>query len=126
MTSFYVQLSSNDSKNSFPSNESFDFTVELSEAISGNYRVALVEIFSNEFDEQLHILCDVVEPYQVRNSFFPVLRTVCKSGELVNLQFHRLSRAIVQRIKISFKDKNFNVPTISLGEVTCTLRFVPY
>ena len=70
MTSFYVQLSSNDSKNSFPSNESFDFTVELSEAISGNYRVALVEIFSNEFDEQLHILCDVVEPYQVRNSFF--------------------------------------------------------
>ena len=124
---FYLHVSSTDSLNRFPANTGFDFTVELTETISGRYMIALCELFTlHEFSEQLFVFCDVVEPYQVHNELSPLLRSVHKSGEVQNLQFMRLSRSIVQRIRITVRDKNNNSPATDLGEVSCTLKFIAY
>ena len=125
--SFLVHVSSEESKNRFPGNSSVEFTVELKEPLTGNFLVALDELVCNDFSgEQIIIFSDIVEPYQVYNTLSPALRVLRKPGSVQNLQFLKLSRSVIQRIRFWITDNKFNLPATNLGEVSFSLRFLPY
>lgn len=124
MKSVYVHLSSEDSLEMYPRNNSFDFIVELPEPLDKEYSVALVD-FNANVTEDLYVFCDIIESSYCRDQNLPLLRIVSTAGEVNRVQLYKSSRSSIQRIKIYIRDKDLKVPTNSIGPVRCSLLFIP-
>lgn len=124
--SIYIYLSSTDSTNVFPDNNSFDFTVDLNRNISGRFLVALSDFYCENFNEPLYIFCDIVNTSFIHGQYLPALRLVHANGEAINLQYHKASRNSIQRIRVYIRDKDLKLPSLPIGRVSCVLKLINY
>ena len=117
----YLYLSSNDSLDYYPTNNPFDFTVNLPYSLSGQFVVALAEVHYTSHEEELFIFCDLCEDSYIKDNSLPILRTVSNIGEFSNLYFHTVTRKSIQRIRIYITNKNLDKPSYDIGPVRCLL-----
>lgn len=121
----YLYLSSLDSKECHPLNNSYDFTIELPKIIEGNYIFSLLEFSCHEMPEELYIFCDLSEQHLVHDQMLPIIRIVKQPGEFLTQYYSPVSRRIIQRVRIYIRDRNFSVPIYDIGPVRCTLALRP-
>lgn len=125
MNAIYLYISSTDSLSIHPDNTSYDFTVELRENLTREYLIALTEFNCDSINEKLYVFCDIIDSSNCKDQLLPVLRVVREQGEFHNLHYYRSSRSSIQRITISIRNSNLEIPTNQIGEVSCTLRLIP-
>lgn len=84
MNEYYLFISSEDSKDLYPNNNWFDFTVELPQDLNvlGKWEVAILDIFlSGPVRSSMNLCSDLcVESYS-QGSFSPVLRNIPQSSK---------------------------------------------
>lgn len=123
----YIFLSSSDSKNINVNNTWYDFTVDFTGLLnlSGVWECALAEIkFTGQIQEHLDIYCDLCEYSYVGGKPYPILRRINnQTNQFNNLFFMRISNPEINRIRIYIRDKNNDIPTVSVSECNCTLVF---
>lgn len=126
MDPIYIHASSTDSLDLHPNNTSADFTIELPEVLKFRFKVGLVEFFSEYFNEPILVFSDFIESSYVASEEHALLRIVKSPGEFKHIQFHKGSRQSIKRIRIYLTNQNLEVPSTSLGRVTCSLLLIPY
>jgi hypothetical protein len=123
----YIFLSSTDSKDINVNNTWYDFTVEFTGLLnlSGVWELALAEIQLNgHVEEHLDIYCDLCEYSYVGGKPYPILRRInYEINEFANLYFMRISNREINRIRIYIRDKNQDIPSVSILDCNCTLVF---
>ena len=118
----YLYLSSKNSLNIYPTNTSYDFTVELPNTIFGVYECALADItYSDTVQQDMYVYSDICEENVIDDKYLPILRVVSAPGEISNYYFVNASREAIQRVRVFIRDANFKVPSVSLGTVRVTL-----
>lgn len=110
----------------------FDFVVDIPGGLDfsqGEWEVALLEVHTdtgNQPTEDLYVYTDIV-PYEnfVLDSFRPLLRVVRQKGEVGNPIYVPVqSHSKWDRIRIYIRNKQGNVPSLSIGDLSCTLHIV--
>ncbi len=135
--SYYLHLSSEDSKERHPGNSATDFTVEIPKRfnLNGAWECSLTEIdFPNDIEANtLYVCCDLVEDSYVGNAFYPILRSVSnktktKRPRIISLQFQepyylRVNKDTLQRVGVSIRGDNLKpLDTVPSDSVSCTLH----
>ncbi len=134
--SYYLHLSSQDSKVSHPWNSAYDFTVEIPRPfyLDGSWECGLLEIeFPNDIEANtIYFCCDLIEDSYVSDTFHPVLRTVSnktKTRERRTIfttfaypHYVSVKKDTFQRVRIFIRGDNLS-PVGSVSEsVRCTLH----
>lgn len=118
----YLNLSSSDSLDFHPENNSFDFIVELPTIIEGQFSCALIDFFCEAATfEPLYIFCDICEPEYVLDSVRPLLRIVAESGEVNTAHSKKVNRREIRRVQLSIRDRTFSIPSSPIGRVRMTI-----
>ena len=117
---FYI--SSSDSAAGFPDNRGTRFTYELPSFLMGVETISLMEFYCDHFIEPLLVFCDTVKSSHVKNTLFPVLRTVNAVGEVGNEYAIDSTRSDVIRMSFEIRDLNLDMPPNDLGTVRLVLR----
>jgi hypothetical protein len=122
----YLFLSRDDSVETYPENNSWDFTVTLPKTIDlvGSWMCALTEIsYSNKLKgKELYVFCDLCEGTYAQGRILPLLRIVNKSGTFTHLYDMRMSRSQISQVKIYIRGGDLRVPPFSSESLRCTLR----
>jgi len=124
----YIYLSSEDSKDVFPTNTMTDFVIELPEPLplaGGHWEMALMEA---SYDKNIHndhesvfLLCDVCEYSQVHNSSQPILRKLKHHPSYRVLQhFVDIKQSELKRIHFRMVDTKLQ-PIVYSGSFYFTL-----
>lgn len=134
---YYLFLSSDDSKETYPSNSPCDFTVILPRRITltdGDWHCALLETtFSSKKTgyRPLLFLCDIVRESYVSGGFSPVLNILhhtytseaVQIYEMTNPLYHPICRNYVDSLHISIKeDDGLQQCTDLEGPLRCLLH----
>lgn len=118
----HLNLASNNSRRFHEDNVWYDFTTELPQAVEGKFTCALLEFSSqSSMVEDLYVFCDLCEPEYVQDSVLPLLRIVSEPGEVSIPYFKPVSRQVIQRVHITIRNQNLEVPSNSIGPVRITL-----
>ena len=118
-------LTSLDSSQYHPTNQTYNFTVELPQTLEGAFTCALLEFFSQSLNnEELYVYCDICESSLTRDRMLPLIRIVPEVGEVNIPYFLKITRPIVQRIRIYIRDRDYKIPDYDIGPIRCTLGFV--
>lgn len=117
----YLFVSSEDSLEYNPTNSTYDFTITLPQTIYGEWEIALAEIEYPSHFWDLYVFCDLCDSSYVRDRTLPLLRIVSQMGEFDNLYFHKTTRNVIQRLRITIKNKDLVTPTEDIGPVRLTL-----
>ena len=125
----YIYLCSTDSAGTHPSNQPYDFTIDLPQTLrlEGKWECALMEIhFSKEnLHEDLLIMTDIVENSYIKDIQLPVLRVVQRSTVVSNPYYFPVSRDTVSHLQIYIRTDSMKVPSFDDKPLTCTLHFQP-
>ena len=129
-----VVLKSNDSRNVYPSNKTYDFRVHLPKPLQflGNWEVSLTEFTyqgaKKSVEPELLICCDLVDDGIVGDREEPLLRRVFLNRRLENLIFEQpyavhLKTGIFQDVHVYIKTFKHELASFLTGQVTVTLQF---
>ncbi len=131
-------LSSKDSEDICPGNDSGNFTIDLGKALQlpGHWRVQLLSFRCHLAKDQkverknLMVFSDICESSFVRDHYLPVLANFYYDGNsnkvrrIEEVVKHPHSVAVVphavQRIKIYIKDQNLQTPSFTKATSDCT------
>ena len=117
----YLFLSSNDSLELHPANSTYDFTVSLPQTMYGDWEIALAEVEYASHNEDMYVFCDLCEYSYVKSKTLPLLRVVSKIGEFEHLFFHKVTRNVIQRIRIFITNDELDTPAQDIGPIRLTL-----
>jgi hypothetical protein len=133
----YLFISSTDSKDWFPQNNSQNFRIKLPSSLKldGLWRCALTEfsytpIFEGLIPKEIYICCDIVQDSYACNSTLPLLRKVnvpSQHSSRIQILFPQnfyipVSQEEIQYINMYIKDENLQNPSFGSEPVTCTLH----
>lgn len=118
----YLFLTSNDSRELFPSNNSTNFTIELPSFLVGVNSVSLMEFHCETFLEPVFVFCDVVRSSHVKDSLLPVLRLISTIGEVSNSFPIASSRSDIIRLTFKIMSLDLTPPHYDLGTVRLVLK----
>jgi len=135
MEEHYLFLSSEQSKDLFPSNHPGDFTVELPHVydLEGHWTCAVKEIQIPLRTDIAYVCTDICVESYAENTMVPVLRTLQKaSGKSVMTYFlyespiHvKVKEKALNRIRIFIRDSQLN--PVTFDKITrCTLQFTKW
>lgn len=134
---YYLFLASYDSTDLFPLNKPSDFTVALNKPLdlNGKWTCSLVEVnftggFTEEYPEDLIVMCDLVQDSVVHDVSLPVLRRILIPRNLTpktEFQFSNLLELPIKmtepvNVRIYIRDDYLREPSFSENRLTCTLR----
>lgn len=120
----YIYFSSDNSKDVYPTNSAFDFTVKLSDPLElpDTWLVALSEIeFTGQKSVELYVYCEFCESNNVLDQNLPILRRVTHAGEVERLYFMPLNNTYIDTVRVYIRDKNHKVPSVNIQRLSCTL-----
>lgn len=128
--SFYVYLSSIDSKHIFPHNTSTDFTIQLPERITlegNNWQCGLIELTvpPDVTEGPAYFCCDICTESIVGGKQLPVLRqvhAVITQPNCVTYALVRTTEFITIRLQI--RDNKGTVVLPDPGVTSCVLHFI--
>ncbi len=134
--SYYLHLSSEDSKASHPENSAYDFTVEIPRPLylDGIWECGLVEIvFPNDIEANtIHVCCDLIEDSYVSDTFHPVLRAVSNKTKTLERRtifttfayphYISVKTDSFQRVRIFIRGDNLKHLDSGSDSVNCTLH----
>ncbi len=128
--SYYLHLSSEDSKASHPENSAYDFTVEIPRPLylDGIWECGLAEIvFPNDVETNtVHVCCDLIEDSYVCDTFYPILRTVFNTTReyrtTLAYQYVKVKTDSFQRVRIFIRGDNLKHLDSGSDSVNCTLH----
>ena len=124
-------LSSQDSLESFPYNEAFDFSVQLPDVLHldhGEWYCTLKSFqtyLSTRMD--LYVFTNIIEESVVRDKKLPVLQHIPGAEDYVNESFDgtlkfKLNIGHISMIRIYIKNTSLENPSFGRGPSTCTLQ----
>lgn len=122
----YVYISSDNSKDFYPKNNAYDFTVKLNDPLElqGKWKVALSAFYFGDEPLELYVYCTLCESNNVLDRYLPILRRIYQSSsEFQNLQFVSVNRNFVDTIKFYIRDLNHEIPSKTISRVSCALNF---
>lgn len=124
-----------ESKNLFPTNEPYDFTVVLPKALAlqGNWTVELSEIYATKTNKstkkEIFVFCDICDTSVVGGQYRPLVRHVVLDSNMN--QIFPIPYPIplriqeIEKLHLDIRDKDNNPATFLDGKVTLTLIFRP-
>ena len=120
----YIFLSSTDCANTYPSNNVWDFTVDISQHVnlSGNWEVALMELQYTGARSELYIYSDICSSSYVNNGFLPLLRIGNKSMSFQHPYFLTIPHSNISHIRIYIRTKSGETPAFTPKVLRCTLQ----
>ena len=121
----YLILTSTDSRRYHQKNNTYDFTVELRDVLQGQFTCALLDFSCQSMSEDLYVFSDICEPQYIHDSDLPLLRIITEPGEVTIPHFKRVSRQLIQRVRIYIRNGSFDVPTDDIGPIRVTLALEP-
>lgn len=118
----YLHLSSNDSKDTHPNNENWDFTIDLKKDVwcIGEWECSLVDCNYISKKDELYLFCDICSDSFIHNNYLPLLRII--SGEIRNLFYLPITREHISRIRVYIRNEKGEVPSFSSENFRCTLH----
>lgn len=130
MESIYWFVSSTDSTDIHPRNNSYDFTVELPKLynFSGStHKIGLTEIGwdknKGNQNNDLYVYCDVIGNNSCSlGTNEPILRVVKKPKTFSGVYYMEVAQDFISSVRIYIKGKNKLTPQFDIGRVTCTLE----
>jgi len=124
----YFFLSPEDSRDSFPNNNEWDFTTILPKQtyLPGKWLCALTEIYYSEsITEDLYVFCDLCEDSVVKSTSLPVLKIVCASGLIFSPYFMKVTRSELTQVRIYIRNTHMKAPSVRSEQLRCTLVIKP-
>lgn len=128
-------LRSSESKNLFPSNEPYDFTIVLPKAfaLQGNWTVELSEIYATRINKttkkELFVYCDICDTSVVSGQYISLLRHVVldsNKNQIFPIPYPiPLRIQEIEKLRLDIRDKDNNPATFLTGDVILTLVFRP-
>ena len=121
----YLYLSSEDSKDVYPKNEPWDFTVDLPQTIQlgGKWELALLDLKHDEWLANIFVLCDWCGQSTVRCKRLPVLRMVSQFGLESKIYYVPVIQPYLARIHITIKGHELeDISSFATETTTCTLH----
>ena len=132
MEDHFLFLSSHLSKDQYPFNELFDFTVELPHPyeLNGQWVCGLKEIQLSLRDDIVYVCSDICEESYAENTMIPVLRTLQKpkgKGVLSYFLFDnpiyvKIKPSVMNRVRIFIRGSQLKEANIKGSNVRCTLH----
>lgn len=121
----YVYLSSDNSKEFYPGNSPYNFTVKLSDPLEleGRWKVALSAVYFTDATVEWYIYSSLCESSNVLDRYLPLLRQATKPVEFTNLHFIHVNRPYIDAINIYIRDRSHSIPSETVERITCTLVF---
>ena len=119
----YLYLNSDDSKQYYPNNTPFDFTVKLSDPLElpGKWKLALSEIHFSNRDVEWYVYCELCESNNVMDYNLPILRRVHNPSIFENLYFLPINSTYVDTLRIYIRNRNHAIPSVDIQRLNCTL-----
>lgn len=131
----YLFISSSDSKDIFVDNQSYDFRIQLPQTLmlDGEWECALVDFKvypKKEKMSDIYVFTDIIQESYVCNNNLPLLGITYylsdkkneSSISLDTILYHKLSRNMIDMVRIYIKDEDLR-PYTELGDsVRCTLH----
>lgn len=129
----YLYLTSEDSKETHPENNSFDFTVELPRSLTleGDWECSLKELgFSNQIKSDfLYICSDICEESLACDTVYPILRVIYndqkRKWKALTFQdpfYIKLRRQNVSRIRIFIRGRRLEPLVTENTLLKCTVH----
>jgi hypothetical protein len=136
MDDFYLYISSNDSSNLFPGNNTSDFKLYLGKNIElkGEWKCGLKELYfyaTSTLPSILYITCDICERSYTENNYIPLLRRIVLPAldDAYNIEFEdtyykRVTEKELTNITISIRGRGGDKHILSkVDPVLCVLHF---
>ena len=129
MNDFYIYLSSDDSLNFYPENNSSRFSVQFMEQLNlpGEWMCALTEIsMPASSPGDIYIACDITDRMFTVNGKFPILRRLFRKArytEFINRNYVKVVRNSLRSLSIYITDDKGIPISFKDGRLKCTLHF---
>ncbi len=125
----YLFLSSLNSKDRHPENDSTDFTIEFPAQyrLNGEWECALKEIETNIDSQIMYVCCDLCVQSYVRDTMYPVLRIVksSKRGKKFTFQdpfYVKVKSDKVNRLRMFIRGSELQPLAKDTTELRCTIH----
>lgn len=118
----YIHLSSKDSLNLYPDNNTSSFKCRLPKSIyigNSQWELALVSI-QGPLPAMFNVFCDIIRQNIVKDQTLPILRQVVTKKSFEQLQFISVAVPEISVINLYLTDFDLK-PIIRKGTITCTL-----
>lgn len=120
----YLFVSSDDCKDLYPENSAVNFTVELPQALTGNF-IALQHVFYKKQEKEVkgyyYVLCDNIQSSVLGGKEVKVLGSFFETGSLQCPQELPLVNHTIKRLNIRLLTRTLKVPT-NLSTIYLTLK----